>query len=160
MKPVKVDLSSNIQELEIVIFSDEHIGDPQSDMQYLMERIEYVKSHENAYAVLNGDIIDNATKSSVSDTYAQTYNPQEQMDLMCNLFKPIKNKILGMTQGNHEARTYKKEGIDITKNVASRLGIENRYGAESVLIFLRFGNNGKMKTRGGGTRKCCYKRRI
>jgi predicted phosphodiesterase len=89
--------------------------------------------------------MDNATKTSVSDSYSQDYNPQEQMDMLVEMFKPIKNKILCITQGNHEARTYKKEGIDIMKNVAGRLGLENRYSPEAVLLFLRFGNNNRKR---------------
>ena len=143
MKNIKIDLSKDLNNLDVCIFSDEHIGDPHADIEYLKKRIEYVKTHSNAYAILNGDLMDNATKTSVSDSYSQDYNPQEQMDMLVEMFKPIKNKILCITQGNHEARTYKKEGIDIMKNVAGRLGLDNRYSPESVLLFLRFGNNTK-----------------
>lgn len=145
MRNVKIDLSKDLSDIDIYIFSDEHIGDPHSNVEYLKQRIEYVKTHSNVYAILNGDLMDNATKTSVSDSYSQNYNPQEQMDMLVEMFKPIKNKILCITQGNHEARTYKKEGIDIMKNVADRLGLEHRYSPESVLLFLRFGNNIKRK---------------
>lgn len=141
MKNVKVELSKDLEEIDLYIFADEHIGDPHSDIKYLKERIEYVKNNPNVYCILNGDLMDNATKTSVSDSYSQDYNPQEQMDMLVEMFKPIKNKILCITQGNHEARTYKKEGIDIMKNVAGRLGLEHRYSPESILLFLRFGNN-------------------
>lgn len=141
MKAVKVDLSKDLDELEVHIFADEHIGDLHTDMAYLKKRIEYVKTHPKAYAILNGDLMDNATKTSISDTYSQNYNPQEQMDMLVEMFKPIKNKILCITQGNHEARTYKKEGIDVMKNVADRLGLYHRYSPESVVLFLRFGQN-------------------
>ena len=147
MKSVKIDLSTDIDELELHIFSDEHIGDIHTDMQYLKQRIEYVKNTPNAYCVLNGDLMDNATKTSVSDTYAQTHNPQEQMDLLVELFKPIKNKILCITQGNHEARTYKKEGVDIMKNVARCLNLEKRYSPESVVLFIRMGSKSNDKRR-------------
>ena len=143
MKNVKIDLSKDLNDLDVYIFADEHIGDPHANLAYLKERIEYVKTHPNTYAILNGDLMDNATKTSVSDSYSQDYNPQEQMDMLVEMFKPIKNKILCITQGNHEARTYKKEGIDIMKNVAGRLGLDNRYSPESVLLFLRFGNNSR-----------------
>ena len=145
MKNVRIDLSKDLNDIEVHIFADEHIGDPHSDIGYLKERIEYVKTHPNVYAILNGDLMDNATKTSVSDSYSQDYNPQEQMDMLVELFKPIKHKILCITQGNHEARTYKKEGIDIMKNVAGRLGLDNRYSPESVLLFLRFGTNSKKR---------------
>lgn len=143
MKAVKVELSKDLDNIDIHIFADEHIGDPKCNMKYLEERIKYVKETPNAYAILDGDLMDNATKTSISDTYSQNYNPQEAMDLLVELFKPIKNKILCITQGNHEARTYKKEGIDIMKCVADRLNLSNRYDPIACLLFVRFGVNSR-----------------
>lgn len=145
MRTVKIELSKEIKDLDICIFADEHIGDPNSDIEYLKERIKYVQENENAYCILGGDLIDNATRTSISDTYAQLYNPQEAMDYLVELFKPIKHKILAIVSGNHEARTYKKEGIDIMKNVAERLGVGNKYDPVSVFMFLRFGYSVKQR---------------
>jgi hypothetical protein len=133
------DLSSEIENLELVIFSDEHIGDPFCDMNFLKERIEYVKNNENVYCLLNGDIMDNATTTSVGDTYSQTYSPDQQIDIATELFMPIKDKILGITKGNHEHRTYKKEGIDIMKAVARNLGCLSFYSNTALLLFIKFG---------------------
>ena len=147
MKTVKIDLSKDIEHIDVCIFADEHIGDMHTNMNYLQERIDYVKNNPNVYAILDGDLMDNATKTSVSDCYSQDYSPQEAMDLLVSLFKPIKHKILAITQGNHEARTYKKEGIDIMKCVADRLGLENKYSPEAILLFLRFGLNARGRMR-------------
>ena len=126
MISVTHELSSDIDNLELAIFADEHIGDPFCDMKYLRERIEYVKSNDNVYCLLNGDIMDNATTTSVGDTYTQIYSPEQQIDLITELFLPIKDKILGITKGNHEHRSYKKEGIDVMKFVARNLGLADR----------------------------------
>ena len=45
MRNVKIDLSKDIEDLDIYIFADEHIGDPHSNIDYLKKRIEYVKTH-------------------------------------------------------------------------------------------------------------------
>ena len=71
MKAVSVDLSENIHCLEIHPFADLHIGDRNCNLKLIKERIELVKNNPNAFIVLNGDIINNATKSSVSDTYGE-----------------------------------------------------------------------------------------
>ena len=83
MKVIKIDLPSEIKELELHIFADEHIGDEHCDMKRLLERIEYVKNTENAYCIMNGDILDNATKTSIgllelkkADIIEQCINPQ------------------------------------------------------------------------------------
>ena len=159
MKTIKVDLPQDILELEIHTFADEHIGDELCDMKRLEERIEYVKNTPNAYCVLNGDIIDNATRTSIGDTYSQEFTPMEQLQKATELFSPIKDKILCITHGNHENRTYKKEGINLSRLIAQQLGMFDRYTPTSAVIFLRFGKtaNGAKESNGSGkVRKILY----
>lgn len=99
-----------------------------------------MKGKENAFVILNGDIMNNATKTSVSDCYAEEIPPMEQMERFVALFEPIKDKILAVTSGNHENRTYIKEGIDLTAVACKQLGIEDRYSKTSALIFVKFGH--------------------
>ena len=80
MKVIRADLPRDIEVLELHIFADEHIGDEHSDIKRVLQRIEYVKNTPNAYCILNGDIIDNATKTSIGDTYTQVFNPMEQLE--------------------------------------------------------------------------------
>lgn len=148
MRTISVDLSQELETVEIHIFADEHIGDPNSEIQKIKERIDYVASHENAFCVLNGDIIDNATKTSLGDVYSQRLKPMEQLEKACELFLPIKDKILAITRGNHEARTYIREGIDLSKLMAKEFGILDRYSTGAAFIFLRFGKQRGRKTRG------------
>ena len=152
MKVIKIDLPQDIKELEIHTFADEHIGDEHCDMPRLLERIEYVKNTPNAYCIMNGDILDNATKTSIGDCYTQEFNPMAQLQRAIELFSPIKDKILCVTHGNHENRTYKKEGINLSYLIAKQLGIEDKYSPTSALIFLRFG---EMPQSHHG-RKVCY----
>lgn len=139
MKIIKIELSSEIEQIELHIFADEHIGDDNCDMNRLLERIEYVKNTPNAYCILNGDLLDNATKTSIGDTYAQTLNPMEQLERAVELFGPIREKVLCITHGNHENRTYKKEGINLSALIAAQLGLQDLYTPTSAIIFLRFG---------------------
>lgn len=159
MKPIKIDLSEKLESIELHVFADEHIGDEQCDLQRLKDRIKYVSEKENAFCVLNGDIIDNATKTSIGDTYAQEFNPMEQLRIAQELFEPIKNKCFAITHGNHEARTYRKEGIDLSYLLASQLGLADRYTPTSALIFIRFGKDKKGTKRTNDkskVRKICY----
>lgn len=141
MKVIKIDLPKELKSIELHTFADEHIGDSLSDMKRLQERIDYVKNTPNAYCILNGDIIDNATKTSIGDTYTQTFNPMEQLNRAVELFGPIKNKIFLITHGNHENRTYKKEGINLSYLIATQLGLSDRYTPTSAVLFIRFGQD-------------------
>lgn len=158
MRVIKRDLPEELTHIELHIFADEHIGDEHCDVQRLKERIEYVKNTPNAYCVINGDIMDNATKTSIGDTYKQTLNPMEQIEDAVELFTPIRDKVLAITHGNHEARTYRKEGIDMSAIMAVRLDLIDIYSPTSALIFLRFGKSTRLKESNGSGkyRKICY----
>ena len=159
MKIIKVDLPRELESVELHTFADEHIGDEQSDIKRVIERIEYVKNTPNAYCILNGDLMDNATKTSIGDTYTQVFNPMEQLARAVELFTPIKDKILCITHGNHENRTYKKEGINLSRLIADQLGLTERYTPASATLFIRVGENscGAKETNGSGKyRQICY----
>ena len=140
MKVIKSELPKEIDTLELHVFADEHIGDILCDMSRLKTRIDYVANTKNAYCILNGDILDYASRSSIGDIETREFNIMEQLERATELFGPIKDKIICITNGNHENRGYRKEGIDISKVIASHLGLTNMYSKESVFIFLEFGS--------------------
>jgi hypothetical protein len=152
MKVIKIDLPADIEDIELHIFADEHIGDEHCDIKRLMQRIEYVRDTPNAYCIMNGDILDNATKTSVGDTYTQAFNPMEQLQRAVDIFEPIKDKILCITHGNHENRTYKHEGINLSALIAAQLNLTHRYSPTAALLFLRFGQSSSHTHK----RKICY----
>ena len=138
MEAIKVELPKELCSVEIHTFADLRIGDKHCDIDGVKKRIEQVKNNDRAYIILNGDIINNATKTSVSDCYAEELSPMEQISRFVELFEPVKDKILCLTSGNHENRTYNKEGIDITRLCARELGVEKRYSKTGALLFLKF----------------------
>ena len=159
MKVIKIDLPRELESIELHPFADEHIGDEHCDLKRLLDRIEYVKNTPNAYCILNGDIMDNATKTSIGDTYTQVYNPMEQLAKAVEIFEPLKEKILCITHGNHENRTYKKEGINLSCLMAKQLGLYDKYTSTSAVLFIRVGaeSRGHKETNGSGKiRKICY----
>ena len=139
MKTIAVDLGPTYKEIEIVPIADVHLGDAQSNWKKLQEVIDYIANTKNCYTILNGDMIDNAIKASVGDIYSAKLSPMEQIDKFIDFVAPIKEKILAVTTGNHEARTYKHTGIDISRHVAHRLGLDDRYAPENYVLFVSFG---------------------
>ena len=141
MNVIKIELPKELKQAEIHVFADEHIGDEHSDLKRVLQRIEYVKNTPNAYCILNGDIIDNATKTSIGDVYTQVFNPMEQLERAVELFAPIKDKIICITHGNHENRTYKKEGINLSRLLAAQLGLSDKYTPTAATLFIRLGED-------------------
>ena len=139
MRTIVAALPTTIKTLELVCISDSHIGDPCANEQALMKQIRYVEDTPNCYAIINGDIMNNATKSSVSDSYNETLSPMEQIVKAVMLLKPISDKILAITQGNHERRTAKESGVDLMKIIAMELGLVDKYSEGMAYIFVRLG---------------------
>lgn len=152
MKVIKIDLPKELKSVEIHTLADMHIGDKFCDMEAIRSKIDYIKNTPNAYCILNGDLINNATKTSVSDCYAEELTPMEQVEMCVEVLGPIADKVLCATSGNHEKRTWNKEGIDITKLVAMQLGFVERYSPTSCFIFLRVGTEKKHAI----NRQICY----
>lgn len=143
MKLITADLPEKHDTIEIEIFSDLHIGSRKCNMSLINERIERVKNEKNVYCVLLGDIVNNTTKTSVGDVYDEPLSPMEQMKLACSLFEPIKDKILAITAGNHERRSYRQDGTDLTWFLARELRCEDKYDYCACALCIRFGHNVK-----------------
>lgn len=141
MKLIKHKLDTNLSKIEIVPIADLHIGDKHCNMDKVIELINGVKNNRNRYCVLNGDILDNAIMDSVGDTYSST-SPMQQLSLIIELLRPIKDKILGITSGNHCNRTYNKVGIDLMEIVARELGLSRVYNRESITLLIKLGHMG------------------
>jgi predicted phosphodiesterase len=141
MKAIRCDLPY-AETIEIHPMADLHIGDSSSDYKSILERIDYIKKTDNAYCILDGDLMDTAIASSVGDTYGANLQPMEQLKQCVKIFEPIKDKILAVLPGNHEGRVYKSDGLDITELMCSQLGILQKYSPTTALLFVRFGKSG------------------
>ena len=150
MKPIKCDLSAELESVELYDLADFHIGDMMCDYKLVQGLIEHIRGTENAYCILGGDLMDTAISSSSGDTYGASIQPMEQLRSCVKLFEPIKDKILCILHGNHENRVYKADGIDMTALMAAQLGIGERYSATTALMFIRFGHDTTHN------RKLCY----
>lgn len=136
--------------IELVPIADVHLGDSTADIQLFKDTVEYIRSTPNCYTILNGDIINNATKTSPSDVYGAVMSPMEQLELAVSILEPIKDKILCIQDGNHERRTMRTDGMDVSRLIAMQLGLSDRYSSGMTLLFIRFPStyrNGKTKRR-------------
>lgn len=139
MKIYVKDLGRERRDIKIVLFSDLHIGSNKCRLDLIKEQIETVRKDKNCYAIILGDLINNATKGSVSDIYSEGLPPMEQMKLAVSLFEPIKDKIIAVTSGNHERRTYRDDGIDLMQFFSLQLGLDDIYDYCACCVGVKFG---------------------
>ena len=139
MKVLKRDLGVEFKSIKVLALSDLHIGDQLCNLKLIKEVLQEVKESDNTFIILNGDLINNATKNSVSDVYSEKLTPMEAIVKLCDLLEPIKDRILVIHPGNHENRTYKDDGVDIIRLVAKQLGIEDRFSDGWWYLYLTLG---------------------
>ena len=145
MQVIKKDIKGKIDKLTIIPISDVHIGDKQANLKAFKETIERIKNEPNTYTILNGDLCNVALRNSKSDVYSEDMSPMEQVLKVIEFLEPIKDKILVMSNGNHEERITKETSIDVLQLVAKQLRIEQVYSPSWWYLFLSFGESNKHK---------------
>ena len=152
LKVVKHDLGVDTDVVYVIPLSDLHIGSDFDDTKYLGYR-QWILDRPNAYCVINGDILEMATKNSIGDVY-DTLRPKEQKELAIKYLKPLAEagKILAYLDGNHEHRTAKDTDEYIGEYICNMLGIPSVYDPDGIMMFLTVGYDHSK----GAKSRICY----
>lgn len=134
-------MGADKEHVNVYPLGDLHIGSKNFSRYDFDVAMHTIEKDDNGVVILNGDLINNAIKTSVSDIYDERLKPEQTVDMLVRSLEKIKEKIIGVTTGNHEDRTYKLTGIDIMKNVCHRLGIVDKYHPVANVIFVSFGKS-------------------
>ena len=119
------------------------MGERSFDRERFQNFISHIANTENAYCVLTGDLLNNAIITSVSNSYEDIMTPSESKKWLREELIPIKNKILAVVSGNHEARSRKVTDTDLVEDICDYLGISQLYCKEEAYVKISFG---KQKT--------------
>lgn len=125
-------------DITIVPISDVHLGSPGCMEQKFMEFLETVKNTPNLYLTLGGDLIDNGTRSSVTNVFRATMFPSEQKKMMAKLLEPVRDRILCFVPGNHERRNRDVDD-DPVYDIAAKLDLETLYRENIAFLKIQLG---------------------
>ena len=112
--------------LIIVPITDVHLGHKECNLDLFKGYIDYILKTPNAVTILNGDLAETATKTSVGKAmFEEDMNFPEQMKLLEELLRPLADagKILGCGPGNHEERIANLIGINPMEMLSEKLGV-------------------------------------
>lgn len=126
-------------DITIVPISDVHLGSPGCMEQEFMQFIETVKDTPNLYLTLGGDLIDNGTKSSVTNVFRATMSPSAQKKEMAKILEPVRDRILCFVPGNHERRSGKDADDDPVYDIAAKLDLEDLYRENIAFLKIQLG---------------------
>lgn len=86
-----------------------------------------VADDPNKKVIILGDLLNNATRSSVSNVFEETLRPREQKRRMVEYLDPIRYSILCAVSGNHERRSGKDADNDPMYDIMTKLDLEDVY---------------------------------
>lgn len=137
------NLSEQFETVDLVVFSDMHVGDPLFNRDLFFATREWVLAAPNRFCILNGDIMNTATKDSMSDVYRDIMNPAEQLAWCKREFAPLRDRILSISNGNHEDRIRRSTSIDVVGALAESLGLSHLHFPDGATLKITFGRNSK-----------------
>lgn len=123
--------------------SDMHLGDVLFNHVEFRKFCEFIMEEPYRFLVINGDIINNNLKSSVGSPYDDIISPNDQKKEAIRMLLMIRDRIICMNGGNHEARSKKEAGLDVTEEIADGLGVP--YNENENFIKLSFGKTKNTK---------------
>lgn len=138
------EFRTKFTDIYIYALGDIHIGDKgftNESEKKLKGYIEYIRKTPNAFAILQGDILNCATRVSKSSPFEQSMDLKEQITKAIEILKPIKHKILGAIDGNHEQRLSDFSGYSPMISLCERLDID--YMKDSALYIIRMACHSK-----------------
>ncbi|MHA1408874.1 MAG: metallophosphoesterase [Candidatus Odinarchaeia archaeon] len=120
--------------LKLIPIGDVHLG-ADIDMDLFEKAIRTIRKNSNALCILMGDILECPSKKVGGAVHKQTMTTSDALLLAVELLKPIKNKIIGLHQGNHEERLFKEHGFDVGQDLAAHLNVPYfRYSTYNKII--------------------------
>jgi predicted phosphodiesterase len=129
------------EDITIIPIADVHLGARECMEQEFMRFLDTVRSKPNVYLILGGDLINNATRSSVSNIFEETMRPAEQKKCMAKMLAPVADRILAAVGGNHERRSGKDADDDPMYDILCKIDREDIYRENMAFLKLQFGNS-------------------
>ena len=128
------------ESIRIGPLSDIHLGSPQFSERAFTQFLDQVEGDPDFYLVLNGDYIENITRSSIGELWEQRMTPSEQIREVAARLMRVKDRILCVTEGNHELRSRKETSFEPARMLMEKMGLaEELYQPEGAVVVVRLG---------------------
>ncbi|KKK54993.1 hypothetical protein LCGC14_3079040, partial [marine sediment metagenome] len=126
----------------LIPIGDTHLGLKEfRDDKFLSYR-EWILKRENVVVYLLGDIFETPINRAITCDEPIAPNGMtvsETVAYAYELFAPIRDRIVAVVMGNHELRSARLSGGDALGTLVMKLGLEDVYDAEQVLVQLKVG---------------------
>lgn len=124
----------------LIPLGDIHLGHKNCDLDLLQSTIDFIKKTPKAIVLGMGDYCDAISpkdaRFSANEIDPEYPTPDVQYKAIENLFRPIKNKIIGLLDGNHDLKHWKEHAHNYVDMLAYNLGVP--YLSIDAYIRLKF----------------------
>jgi len=127
------------RDLKIYAVADLHVGSREFMECVWSDFCARVLREPDSRLIIVGDMMNNALKNSRSNVYEETMRPREQKAWLIEQLRPLRDRILALTPGNHENRSVREADDNPLYDVACKLDLEDFYRDSACFLILRFG---------------------
>lgn len=127
------------EDLHIHFIADVHLGAREHMGPEWQTFCDHILEDPNAYLILGGDLINNATRSGLSNIFDETIRPREQKIRMAEMLAPLANRILCAVPGNHEGRSGKDADDDPMYDILCKINCEDVYRENMAFLKIQIG---------------------
>jgi len=149
IKTKSIILPREYDHIYIMPIGDFHVGDKsglggslsegQNATKKFRDMVKWIKDTPYAYTFLMGDIFDATIRTSIGNVHDNQFTLGDAKDFVTEELRPIKDKILGCFEGNHEERILRAIGDSPIKDLSKFLDIEY-FPNWCAYLFLSVGN--------------------
>lgn len=118
-----LNVPDDLDYIIILPLGDVHLGSYFCDVETFEMWLDWIYDNKHVYVVGMGDLMEIGTQYSYG-VFEQNMLSNTQFKKMVEYLKPIakEKRLLGLLEGNHEYRIFKKTGFDVTDIMCDILG--------------------------------------
>lgn len=130
------------EDVHIYPCADLHLGAYECLESAFDAWLDRILADPNGYVVLAGDLMNNGTKTSVTNVFDERIRPREQKKILAEKLQPLKknHRILCAVAGNHEQRSGKDADDDPMYDIMCKLDLEDLYRENIAFVKIQLGN--------------------
>lgn len=122
----------------IIPISDVHLGAAEHLRKEWDAFVASVMERPRTYLLLGGDLMNNATKTSVSNVFEEVMRPSEAKRQLVTALTPLRERILAGVSGNHERRNRDVDN-DPMYDIMCKLDLEHLWRENMAFVKMGIG---------------------
>ena len=128
------------EDIRIHFIADVHLGAREHLEKEWSSFCSTVLDDPRAYVILGGDLINNTTRASVANIFDEVMRPRTQKQLMLEMLRPMRDRILCALPGNHEGRSGRDADDDPIYDIMTKFDLEDYYRENIGFVKIQIGN--------------------